>query len=334
MQGFSLLSHRACAIAITNRLTGTQFRLWLYLMMIDPFADQTGDGERIYHSIPSPREIALAIGASERTVEKDMKRLEKLGLYAKRVTGWAGYNLSVKDAQAASAAIKQAKTSREGILQPPAPAKRLVKLKKRPKPLQDKSGYLAAPETQAQQGESPKPLQDLGGYLAAQSGYLAGGKNAETKTEQVLQASAILPQTIQTSTDSEESVEEDPDAIAPEGGIAPVEEKEEAQKEPNAITPLADCPHSKERTPEEEVEFVRTWTLKKVFYRSTYPGRERLEDWLVGQMLTCTNYERIRFFDSFKYHEKQRPGVSVSYLIGKAFQVIRKGLQVPAPLCP
>lgn len=48
MQGFSLLSHKASAIAITNRLTGSQFRLWHYLMMIDPFADQSSSGERIY----------------------------------------------------------------------------------------------------------------------------------------------------------------------------------------------------------------------------------------------------------------------------------------------
>jgi len=82
--GFSMLPHSHSAIAITNRLTGSQFRLWHYLMMVDPFADQTRNGEKIYHPIPSPAEIAVAIGASQRTVEKDMKRLEELGL----LPGW------------------------------------------------------------------------------------------------------------------------------------------------------------------------------------------------------------------------------------------------------
>lgn len=180
MEGFSLLSHKASATAINNRLTGSQFRLWHYLMMIDPFADQTSDGERIYHDIPSPDQIGLAIGTHARTVEKDMARLEDLGLYAKRVTGWQGYNLSAEEARNASAAMKQAKAERTAPALP-------VEHPKCPEPLQDKGGYLTGAETQTGQGEELKPLQDKGGYLT-------GEKIVETHTRQAFQRSVILPQ--------------------------------------------------------------------------------------------------------------------------------------------
>jgi hypothetical protein len=120
-----MLPHSHSAIAITNRLTGSQFRLWHYLMMIDPFADQTRNGEKIYHPIPSPSEIAVAIGASQRTVEKDMKRLEELGLYAKRITQWEGYNTTAEAGKAAALSLK----NKSSVC---------------PEPLPDKGGYLTA----------------------------------------------------------------------------------------------------------------------------------------------------------------------------------------------
>jgi biotin operon repressor len=123
--GFSMLPHSHSTIAITNRLTGSQFRLWHYLMMVDPFADRTRNGEKIYHPIPSPAEIAVAIGASQRTVEKDMKRLEELGLYAKRITQWEGYNTTAEAGKVAAHKIKN-------------------KSSDSPEPLQDKGGYFAA----------------------------------------------------------------------------------------------------------------------------------------------------------------------------------------------
>ena len=123
--GFSMLPHSHSAIAITNRLTGSQFRLWHYLMMIDPFADQTRNGEKIYHPIPSPSEIAVAIGASQRTVEKDMKRLEELGLYAKRITQWEGYNTTAEAGKAAALSLK----NKSSVC---------------PEPLQEEGGYLTA----------------------------------------------------------------------------------------------------------------------------------------------------------------------------------------------
>jgi biotin operon repressor len=126
MEGFFMAPKEYAAIAITNRLTGTQLRLWLYLIMIDPFADNTPDGDRIYHDIPSPAEIALKIGASPRTVEKDMRRLQKLGLYDFRIKEWQGYNLTYQEAKRVSEEMKQAKAD-------------LKRLKSFP----DKGGYLA-----------------------------------------------------------------------------------------------------------------------------------------------------------------------------------------------
>ena len=104
------------------------------------------------------------------------------------------------------------------------------------------------------------------------------------------------------------------------------------RKEPDASA-LRGAP-SVERTQEEEIALVTKWTLRKVFSRPTYPGRERLEEWLIARLLECTNYERIRFFESFKFHERQRPGASMSHLISKALQIIRKGLEVPSDFLP
>ncbi|MDV3002505.1 MAG: hypothetical protein N5P05_004160 (plasmid) [Chroococcopsis gigantea SAG 12.99] len=80
IEGYFRISKQDTAMVIVNRLTATQLRLWLYLMMIDPFADTTASKEKIYHPIPSPAEIASKIGASPEAVEKDIRKLKKLGL--------------------------------------------------------------------------------------------------------------------------------------------------------------------------------------------------------------------------------------------------------------
>ncbi|PSF31762.1 hypothetical protein C7H19_22315 [Aphanothece hegewaldii CCALA 016] len=111
LQGYFMISNKDAATAILNRLTGSQLRLWLYLMMVDSFADQANDGEKIYHTIPSPQEIATKIGASPETVEKDMRKLKKLGLYEYRITAWQGHNLSAAKAREESERLKNKKTT-------------------------------------------------------------------------------------------------------------------------------------------------------------------------------------------------------------------------------
>lgn len=85
-QGYCLMPASHSAIAITNRLTGSQFRLWHYLMMIDSEADRNRNGEMVFRDIPSPSEIADAIGSSPRTVEKDLRKLGAVGLLPKWFT--------------------------------------------------------------------------------------------------------------------------------------------------------------------------------------------------------------------------------------------------------
>ena len=146
MEGYFRLPKKAAAIAIVKKLSGTQLRLWLYLMMEDPFADLTATGEKIYHYIPSPVEIALKIGANQETVEKDMRVLKKLGLYDYRATGWEGYNLSAAEADAEADRLRQRKkateilTAKGGGLNNPQeslnkPPERLNSLLETPEPL-------------------------------------------------------------------------------------------------------------------------------------------------------------------------------------------------------
>lgn len=197
MEGFSLLSHKASAIAITNRLTGSQFRLWHYLLMIDPFADQTKDGERVYHDIPSPAEIGIAIGVHRKTIEKDMRRLEELGLYARQITSWQGYNLTSEESNKASAAMKQAKADRNAA--------------QSAKPLPSKGCYLTPAESYLTPAES---------CLAPQESYLTPSENAETVTQQAFEPIEAPDQTIHTFSDSTDS-----------GGVDLIDEEEQQEKD-------------------------------------------------------------------------------------------------------
>jgi len=178
--GFSMLPHSHSAIAITNRLTGSQFRLWHYLMMVDPFADRTRNGEKIYHPIPSPAEIAVAIGASQRTVEKDMKRLEELGLYAKRITQWEGYNTTAEAGKSAATNLKNKSVC--------------------PEPKQDKGGYLTADP--AKQPEAVLNNLDRG-YLTADSAKQPeiAPNSPDRSSEPSPGKLSSPPQTIQTYSD-------------------------------------------------------------------------------------------------------------------------------------
>ncbi len=141
MEGYFMIANKDAAIAIINKLTGSQLRLWLYLMMVDSFADLTTDGEKVYHSIPSPQEIAIKIGVSPETVEKDMRKLKKLGLYEYRITAWQGHNLSAAKARGESERLKKKKAETKspqggGLNKPP---ERLNKPPENPEPFEKPS---------------------------------------------------------------------------------------------------------------------------------------------------------------------------------------------------
>jgi hypothetical protein len=55
--------------------------------------------------------IATKIGANPETVEKDMRKLKKLGLYEYRITAWQGHNLSAAKAREESERLKNKKES-------------------------------------------------------------------------------------------------------------------------------------------------------------------------------------------------------------------------------
>ena len=165
MQGYFMISRRDAAVAITNKLTGSQCRLWLYLMLIDPFADRTADGEIKYHDLPLIPEIAIALGNSSDTVEKDLRKLRKLGLYEYRVVTIQGHNSTAAKARVEAERLKT-KTKTE------TKSKSKTKSKTSPKPNQDKDSAYLSPD-----GDYLSPggdyLSPSGDYLTSDSAYLS-----------------------------------------------------------------------------------------------------------------------------------------------------------------
>jgi hypothetical protein len=76
----------------------------MYLQMLDPEGDRLAD-------IPNPKEIAEAIGVSERQVKWSIAKLEKEGLYHYQVDPWKGQNLSGLEAKKLSEQQRQANNS-------------------------------------------------------------------------------------------------------------------------------------------------------------------------------------------------------------------------------
>ena len=80
MQGYFMISRRDAASAITNKLTGSQCRLWLYLMVVDLAVNKAPSIIEIYQNIPTSTEIAEKIGVCVDTVDKDLRKLKATGL--------------------------------------------------------------------------------------------------------------------------------------------------------------------------------------------------------------------------------------------------------------
>ena len=157
MQGYFMISKRDAALVITNKLTGNQCRLWIYLMLIDPFADYTTDGEIKYHDLPSIPEIAVAIGSSVEAVEKDFRKLRSLGLYEYRTVVIQGHNTTAANARSEADRLKSPSKSK-------------------PKPSQDNRSAYLSPE-----GDYLSPEKDYlspeGDYLSPEKDYLSPEKD-------------------------------------------------------------------------------------------------------------------------------------------------------------
>ena len=106
--GYYMTSNEHGAIALVNKLSGVEMRVWTYLMMVDPYADFTKgeDFEKVYKRIPSPDEIALVVAADRDTVVRAMRKLKKLGLYDYKITEWRGHNLTAYKARLESDRLK------------------------------------------------------------------------------------------------------------------------------------------------------------------------------------------------------------------------------------
>ena len=106
--GYYMTSNEHGAIALVNKLSGVEMRVWTYLMMVDPYADfsKGEDKEKVYKRIPSPDEIALVVAADRDTVVRAMRKLRKLGLYDYKITEWRGHNLTAYKARLESDRLK------------------------------------------------------------------------------------------------------------------------------------------------------------------------------------------------------------------------------------
>jgi hypothetical protein len=179
MQGYFMISKRDAAIAITNKLTGSQCRLWLYLMLIDPFADRTAGGEIKYHDLPPIPEIAIALGSSSDTVEKDLRKLRKLGLYEYRTVTIQGHNCT-----AANARLEAERLKTKNKTETKSESK--TKLKTSPKPNQDKDSAYLSPDGDylSPDGDYLSSNEDYlspdEDYLSPDGDYLSGNQEPET----------------------------------------------------------------------------------------------------------------------------------------------------------
>jgi len=182
MQGYFMISKRDAALVITNKLTGNQCRLWLYLMLIDPFADYTTDGEIKYHDLPSIPEIAVAIGSSVEAVEKDFRKLRSLGLYEYRTVVIQGHNTTAANARAEADRLKSPSKSK-------------------PKPSQDNRSAYLSPE-----GDYLSPEKDYlspeGANLSPEKDYLSpegANLSPNQELEPLPNQDSNAPQTSQTN---------------------------------------------------------------------------------------------------------------------------------------
>ncbi len=178
MEGYFMISKRDAIVAVVNKLSGSQCRLWLYLMVVDPFADYTQGGEIKYHDLPSIAEIAIAIGSSPDTVDKDLRKLRKLGLYEYRTVTVQGHNLAAARAKAEAERLSKAKS--KTISEP--------KQDKGSAYLSGDSAYLSGGEDYLSGGED---------YLSGDGAYLSPPRKLKSLSDKASGA----PQTIQTYSD-------------------------------------------------------------------------------------------------------------------------------------
>jgi hypothetical protein len=178
IEGYFMITKADALLAVSQKLTGSQLRLWIYLMATDSFADYTSGGEVKYHDLPPLADIAVAIGGSLDRVEKDLRKLRKLGLYDYRTVTVQGHNLT-----AAKAKVE---------------AQRLAKVKSQSSPRSNQVKRSAYLDPNGDYLDPNGDYLDLNGdYLDPNGDYL----DREQSPKSLPDKPDSAPQTIQTYTD-------------------------------------------------------------------------------------------------------------------------------------
>jgi hypothetical protein len=73
-------------ILMSDELTKTDHRLFWYLFKLERLGDRFVD-------LPSQSEIALALGVTRQTINQSQAKLQELGLWDFKITGWKALNL-------------------------------------------------------------------------------------------------------------------------------------------------------------------------------------------------------------------------------------------------
>jgi|GEM_PF-3792103 len=81
------VSEELCSLLQNKELTVTDRRLFWYLFSLDRWGDR-------FVTLPTQAQIALDLGVSRQTVNQSQAKLQQLGLWDFRISGWEGRNLS------------------------------------------------------------------------------------------------------------------------------------------------------------------------------------------------------------------------------------------------
>lgn len=85
-KSFLQLDDSVVEILMSDQLTKTDYRLFLYLFKLERWGDR-------FVELPSQSEIALCLGVCRETINQSQARLQNLGLFDFKITGWKVKNL-------------------------------------------------------------------------------------------------------------------------------------------------------------------------------------------------------------------------------------------------
>ncbi|MDX2216859.1 MAG: hypothetical protein SFY66_26570 [Oculatellaceae cyanobacterium bins.114] len=87
---FTQILNEVIQFACSCDLSGTQYKLWLYLCILDPYGDR-------WVELPTPTEIAIALGIDPVTVKRAARRLNDCGLFEIDLKRWKARNTTLSE---------------------------------------------------------------------------------------------------------------------------------------------------------------------------------------------------------------------------------------------